>query len=271
MIKVLAFDIDGTLSYKANSITPTLRNELNRLQEEGFRIILATGRPYEDLLTFQRKNDFYTEAILLNGAAIIDQKQKLGFFQYIDQRIVKSVCEVLRGFDVPFVCFTSKGNFEYICSRMRYGDVMKKYLGDESELKDLIDSFVFVDKQVFNYEEVFKIEIMFENLHEIGKVKDALSKIKQIQVVSSMNFNLEITSSSTNKGKILKNYIESLGYQEDEVMIFGDSENDRSMFELFSNSVLVENPENDFSCSHKYKALPCKEDGVAIFLREYFR
>ena len=53
-------------------------------------------------------------------------------------------------------------------------------------------------------------------------------------------------------------------------MVFGDSENDRSMLEVFKHSVLVKNPNNDFKVNTKYIARSCQEDGVAEFLENYF-
>ena len=43
---------------------------------------------------------------------------------------------------------------------------------------------------------------------------------------------MEITDARAQKGPILKEYIESLGYTMDEVMVLGDSLNDYSMMSM---------------------------------------
>lgn len=267
MIKVLAFDVDGTLTCANNELDPSLHKQLNELSQRGIHIVLCTGRPFEDLKAFQTKNDFYLPAIILNGAVMLDPAQKMYNFKYMDQTTAKNVCEVLRSLDLPFICYTEANNIEYPCSKMRYGDVMLMQLGQESDLRDLLDSFVLVDDQ-FDHEKIFKIETVFEDLNKIDQTRKALEKIDGIHVVSSMNFNLEITLSKTSKGQSLLEYIESLGYDQSDVLIFGDSENDRSMFELFEHSVLVENEENEFDYPSRYRCKSCRENGVFEFLKQ---
>lgn len=267
MIKVLAFDVDGTLTCSNNELNPLLHQKIDELIAKGIHVVLSTGRPYEDLKTFQNKNDFYTDAIILNGAVMLDPRQKLYNFKYMDQSIAKNVCQVLQSLDLPFICYTETCNIEYPCSKMSYGDVMLMYLGQDSDIRDLLDSFVRVDDQ-FDHEKIFKIETVFEDLNAIDQARKALEKIEGIHVVSSMNFNLEITLAKTNKGKSLFEHIESLGYDKSEVLVFGDSENDRSMFELFPHCVFVENEENNFDYPSLYRCKSCRDNGIFEFLEQ---
>ena len=59
-----------------------------------------------------------------------------------------------------------------------------------------------------------------------------MKKIPKIAVASSFESNVEITDARAQKGPILKEYIESLGYTMDEVMVLGDSLNDYSMMSM---------------------------------------
>lgn len=270
MIKVLAFDVDGTLTHANNEMSPTLNEMLHVLMKRGLKILLVTGRPYEDLKPFQEKNHFFTPAIVLNGAVMMNEKHEIQMCKYMNKTIVKKVAETLQAADLPFVCYTKKGNIEYTCSKKSYGELLKYYLDDEDEIQSLIDSFHFVDAS-FDHDEVFKLEVLFEDLSRIQEIKEKLKEIQGIHVTTSMNFNLEITALDTTKGAVLSEYIQMQGYHQDEVMIFGDSENDITLFELFENTVFVENPKNHFHPSSKYRALSSEEDGVYLFLKEYFK
>ena len=59
-----------------------------------------------------------------------------------------------------------------------------------------------------------------------------MKKSPKIAVASSFESNVEITDARAQKGPILKEYIESLGYTMDEVMVLGDSLNDYSMMSM---------------------------------------
>lgn len=267
MIKVIAFDVDGTLTCSNNELNPFLHQKILGLMDQGIHVVLCTGRPYEDLKAFQNKNDFYTHAIILNGAVMLDPDQNMHNFKYMDQTIAQNVCQVLQSLDLPFVCYTETKNIEYSCSKMSYGDVMLMRLGQDSDLHDLLNSFTLVDDQ-FKYEKIFKIETVFEDLSTIDQAREALETIEGIHVVSSMNFNLEITLSKTNKGKSLLEYVESLGFDQSNVLVFGDSENDRTMFELFPHCVFVANEENDFDYPAQYRCKSCQENGIYEFLEQ---
>lgn len=271
MIKMLAFDVDGTITASNNEITPRLRAIFDQLEKKGLKLVLATGRPYEDLYPLKKKNDFFPATVLLNGAMVRDEKDNKIFAHYMSIDLVEAVCKILQQFDVPFVCFTKDKNVVYQSSKQTYGQVLGIYLPDsELEMHGLIDSLVSVEETDFNYEETLKIEALFEDISLVDQVREALKAVSGIDVVSSMNFNLEITPDYINKASALQEYVRYEEINEDEVMVFGDSENDRSMLEAFKHSVLVKNPNNDFKVYTKYIARSCQEDGVAEFLENYF-
>ena len=69
-----------------------------------------------------------------------------------------------------------------------------------------------------------------------------LEQNEDIAVASSFETNLEITDVKAQKGPVLKQYIESLGYKMEEVMVLGDSMNDYSMLSMdFGAAVAMEN------------------------------
>lgn len=272
MIKMLAFDVDGTISAGNNEITQRLRSVFDQLESKGLELVLATGRPYEDLYPLKKKNDLFCAAVLLNGALIIDEADKKLFAHYMSSDLVEAVCKTLQQFDVPFVCFTKDKNVVYQSSKRTYGQVLELYLPDsELDMHELIDSLVPVEETDFKYEETLKIEVMFEDMSLVDQVREALKDVFGIDVVSSMNFNLEITPDYINKANALQEYVRYKNLREDEVMVFGDSENDRSMLEAFEHSVLVKNPNNSFNPDTKYVTRSCQEDGVAEFLENYFK
>lgn len=67
---------------------------------------------------------------------------------------------------------------------------------------------------------------------------------------------------------MLKEYIESLGYSMDEVMVFGDSENDQSMMKMDFVTVAMGNADEDIKRVSKYITKPNTEDGVAYAIEQ---
>ena len=98
----------------------------------------------------------------------------------------------------------------------------------------------------------------------LGELKQRLEQNKEIAVASSFPTNLEITDVKAQKGPVLKEYIESLGYTMDEVMALGDSLNDLSMIEMdFGATVAMANAEPEVKDAAKYITKSNTEFGVA--------
>ena len=71
------------------------------------------------------------------------------------------------------------------------------------------------------------------------------------------------------KGPVLKQYIESLGYSMEEVMVLGDSLNDYSMLSMdFGATVAMENAVPEIQKVAKYITKSNEEFGVAHAIRK---
>ena len=72
-------------------------------------------------------------------------------------------------------------------------------------------------------------------------VGEFLKKRQDITVTSSATWNIEITDRQANKGAMLEQIAEYYGWSKEEVLVFGDGNNDISMFEKFPHSRAVKN------------------------------
>jgi hypothetical protein len=72
---VLACDYDGTLA-SAGKISPRTMDALRRVRETGRRILLITGRQFDDLLEVCPQIDFFDLVIAENGAVLFDPAAK---------------------------------------------------------------------------------------------------------------------------------------------------------------------------------------------------
>ena len=73
-------------------------------------------------------------------------------------------------------------------------------------------------------------------------VEEIRERIKPTQLLDS-GYILHLMQEGINKGRTLSKVIDEMKvYSPDEVMVFGDSVTDLSLFELFPNNVLIVNP-----------------------------
>ena len=94
-----------------------------------------------------------------------------------------------------------------------------------------------IDAQI----KIQKIFIFPEEQNKLKNIKEFLKKRQDITVTSSATWNIEITDRQANKGAMLEQIAEYYGWSKEEVLVFGDGNNDISMFEKFPHSRAVKN------------------------------
>ena len=119
---------------------------------------------------------------------------------------------------------------------------------------------------------VYKIFIFAADVEQLEKLSDELKENPAVAVASSFIYNQEITAVEAQKGPVLKEYIESLGYTMDEVMVLGDSLNDYSMLSMdFGATVAMENADEEVKRVSKYVTKSNEDLGVAYTIHELLK
>ena len=99
--------------------------------------------------------------------------------------------------------------------------------------------------------------------YSIQGVRQQLN-IDGLDISSSFEDNIEITSSMSNKGKLLEKVIAKKGYAYDEVAVFGDGQNDVPMLQLFPYSFAPQNASSSAKNAAHYLLTLTNEEG-AVF------
>ena len=100
--------------------------------------------------------------------------------------------------------------------------------------------------------EIRKFVAFNKDIDLINKMKKVISEIEGLAISSSFIDNIEITDINAQKGIILEQVAVKMGIDREEVMILGDSFNDYSMFEIFEETVAMENAIPEVKAIAKY-------------------
>ena len=93
---------------------------------------------------------------------------------------------------------------------------------------------------------------------------------KSVYIAQTLHNFLEIMDAKASKGQGLKIAMEYLSLNKDEVIAFGDEENDLPMFEAAGFSVAPSNAKEAVKAKAALVVGSNAEDGVPVFLEEYF-
>lgn len=260
-IKIIFSDLDGTIVRADNTISSKTAEKIRELQNQGIIFMPCTGRSYRDMLSCFPA-DIKMPAILLNGALYVDQTGKDLYHRALTKAQINMICDTLLEKSAPAILFAQSrlyyyGNIEDIQQCFAtYFNEDPIHMGDIIEINDL----------AMIKEDIMKIETMTCDANKRLACMEALGQEEELLVSSSLPFNVEITPKLVHKGAMAAYVVEQLGYQKEEVLIFGDSDNDYQLFQAFPHSVAMENASSHIKEIARYHAVSCEEDGVALFL-----
>ena len=283
MIKVIASDMDGTLLNNNHVFSKKTVESIKRACEKGIRFMVVTGRNYVSALEALNKTDLVCDYILSSGAEIRDPDKnvKMSIALSIDQ--CEFLYEQLKTYAIGIMFCTEEKN--YIIGTFEEADNglldYIKYFHDTKDREELRKSLLYKSmwaktKNIPDFQTLKEIEVpvtkMFLVSDDVGLLQDIKKELEirgDLAVSSSFKYNLEVTDIRAQKGPILKEYIESLGYTMDEVMVLGDSLNDYSMLEMdFGATIAMANADEEIKKIAKYVTKSNEEDGVAYVIDE---
>lgn len=239
-IKLIGLDLDGTLLNHKKQVTSATKEAIRQAIAAGIYVVPVTGRPFVGLEFAEGLFDIegLTYAITSNGASIYRLKTKECFNR--DWLSVQKTREVLKCIEAyPLVpdCFIegeghmASSNKEQI-RKLPMTKVLQNYvLHSRVFVDDLAD---YVLKMGVGAEKVtinFFADRGNGGLLYADEVRSALEKVEGVTVVSGAPHNLEVNKKGVSKSSGLRKLGALLGIQMKEMMVCGDSENDRAMIE----------------------------------------
>ena len=237
MIKLCTIDLDGTLFDNQKNISEENKLAIKRAKDNGCKIVIATGRPYNGVVPVLKELDLISTSdyvICYNGAKVFNTKtMELIFSNTISGRVVKEIYKESKRLNTYFHAF--RKNEELIT------DVHNPYTDVEVRINKIIDHIV--DFNTLNDNDEFLKCMM------VGKdtiVDEAIKHLnpkynEEYSVVRSAPIFLEFLNKSTNKGTALEALATYLHIEIGETMAIGDAGNDLAMIEKAGIGVAMEN------------------------------
>lgn len=285
MIKVIASDMDGTLLGDSHRLDEETFEVIEQAQKRGIRFMLATGRNYEGAMHAMGElgQRLTCDYLVGSGAEVRNPKREVVSRKEMDKTLCKDVYEILQRYPVSVIFCTDSKDYQVGTPEdVEEGMLVHLELFYENMTREEIlksDSYRTLKEKTCvlrTFEElqrldvpIFKLFIFSKDVKMLGELQKELETDDRIAVASSFSTNLEITDVRAQKGPVLKEYIESLGYTMEEVMVFGDSLNDFSMLEMdFGATVAMENADPEVKAVAKYVTKSNTEHGVAYAIEK---
>lgn len=263
--KLLVLDLDGTLTNAKKEITPRNREVLIRAQEQGIRLVLASGRPTYGIapLADELQMDRFGGYILAyNGGEIIDWKSHETIYH-----------NVLPDAVIPYLYTSAKQNGLAILS---YND---ENIVTESPEDVYVEKEAFLNKMPVRATTDFlgDLRLPVPKCLIVGnpsclvtvESEIALHLQGQISVYRSEPYFLELVPLGIDKAQSLAILLEKLNLNREEMVAIGDGYNDLSMIKFAGMGVAMANAQEPVKKAADYITLSNEEDGVAAYVEQF--
>ncbi len=263
--KVLAFDIDGTLTNSHKAITPATRECIMEAQRRGIKVVIASGRPVQGMRAFAEElkiKEYGGYILSLNGGLLISCEDGHVIHDVkLPQEYYKEICGLAREYGVDIL--TYEGD-DVICE-----NIDNKYLEIEARINGL------GVKHVENLPEYLTFPVnkflMLGDGDYLGRIEPNIHDIlgDRMDVYRSEPFFLEVLPKNINKARALEHLLGVMNVSKDELMAFGDGYNDLSMIEYAGTGVAMSNGNDVVKNAADIIAPSNDEDGIVDILKKF--
>ncbi len=263
--KLIAVDIDGTLTNTKKEITPRTRYALLQAQQQGKKIVLASGRhpigitPIARDLMLDRYGGFI---MAFNGGKIINcETGETVVSKMFPLEYLSDIVGVLKDSNITINTYNDKS----IISDNKVNDY--SYIERDILKTDMIVVDDFISAIRFNINKI----LLAGEPDEIDKFNEIFSKRYDglLDVYKSAPYFLEIMPFGITKGSMLPLLLQRLGLKREELVTFGDNYNDMTMIGYAGFGVAMANGEKDVKKIADYVCESNDDDGVARTLEKF--
>lgn len=263
--KLIALDIDGTLTNSKKEITPATRYAIIEAQAQGKKVIIASGRhpigvqPIAHELMLD-KNDGYIMSF--NGGKIIDCVSGQTVVSKIFPReYLPDIVSVLRDSNITINTYDDKN----IISDKKVNDY--SYVERDILKTDMIAVDDFTSAINFDINKL----LLAGEPDEIDKYEKIFSMRYDglLDVYKSAPYFLEMMPFGVTKGSMLPMLLEKIGVSRDEMIAFGDHYNDMTMIGYAGMGVAMGNAVEDVKKIADYVCESNDDDGIAKTLKKF--
>lgn len=267
-IRLLAFDLDGTLVTDDKRLTERTRRALQAASDRGIETVIATGRPITAVPEEIKGQPCFRYAVSTDGARIEDLKNKeVLHLAYIPRRLVKPIYEIFDHYDVVKEIY--RDGIGYISESQLVH--LRDYVPNDAVYEYVIRTRrVVPDIRALMDQDIEKAHALFKTEEDR---QDAIRRFDEmgegLALSDAFPINLEVSAPGVDKGKALQILGDRLGITTEQMMAFGDSTNDAAMLSAVGTSVCMANGNPKMKERADIIAPSNEEDGVAQIIEQY--
>ena len=269
-IRIMAFDLDGTLLDEQKRLSERSRATLMRAAERGIWLLISTGRGLVSLPEAVTGLDLFQYAIISNGAHVVDMKTREAVYsRLLTEEMLAPAMKYIEDPDIMreiFCKFEVYADEHCLADLPHYGITRPLSINYIHSTRTPVKDTMEVIKANYGYIE--NVNLIFADQEKRHRYWEELAQIPTITVCSALPWNLEIGAQNSSKAHALDAFAKMNGLSLENCMTFGDSSNDTEMVKAAGIGVAMGNGTDELKASADFVSLTNEEDGCAYAIEQ---
>lgn len=269
--KLIVCDLDGTLLNDQKEVTKRTADTLKEAQENGCRICFASGRGEKMMSIYSDSIEGCDYIVSCNGAmARYLPENKILYVAALRDADVNAIMEYVFEHQLSFMMYTVDRIFY-----SQFGREMKKRVASYEKKAASLGYPVCLpagplggsDWRSVKLSQVVKIVIYEEDQAVMDQYVQFVNEKLPETGCETTGYGLMGTFSKEVSKKYAVEHIKThMGIKSDRVYVFGDYDNDLSMFECADHRIAMQNASESVKAAATFVTLSNNEDGVAEYI-----
>lgn len=267
-IRLVVCDLDGTLLNDKKMITERTAFVMQETRRRGIAVCLASGRDEQMMSVYDRKIGWCSYLLSNNGAMVRRKDQKILHCNYLGEEDAARLLTYLNAHGMTFMMYSEREMYFSEGS-----EKLKKRIRDYEKLsQDVLCPVKLHAKEflrsepVTGYTTAAKIVAYEEDDKRLGEYKRFIDSLPGVHYEPTGYGLLGAFDRRVSKKTALLKIMEDMGIGPESVCVFGDYENDLSMFECADSRICMENGVDRLKKAASHITASNNEDGVALYL-----
>jgi len=249
--------MDGTLLNSNHEVSSRFFELFKKMKQRGIHFVAASGRQYSSMIS--KLDSIKDDMIFIseNGAYVKRQEEVL-LTTPIKTENIHDILKLIKGVENAHPVLCSKNNAYVSGSSSKFINLLKEYYSE----------FEIVENQLNVTDEVLKVAIYhFEDSEQFiyPAVKHLESSLKV--KVSGSNW-VDVSHENAHKGYALEKVMKEYDIASNEILVFGDYNNDLEMLLLSDYSFAMANAHPNVKRVAKFETSTNNDFGVEVILEK---
>lgn len=264
MIRLIVSDLDGTLLLDHETISDANLCAIHRIMADGIAFAVASGRSAESCGRLLLRYGLDVPIIAVNGGHVVDKPNGTTISLHTMDRTIADEC--MRIFETHglFGCLYTE---QWIVYSSLDALLFFEAFNQSDKKRKRIDSIRYGKRAVAEAlrTKPLKVFCAFQEGQEVAfqTARNVCAALPGVALTSSWVDNFEVMPAGVDKATALHSLCMRFGITREEVMAFGDNDNDISMLQWAGIGVAMDNAREDVKLVSDYVTKSCFDSGVA--------